>query len=160
MLPWVLGLASEPLLPMRWVGVTEAFTLRHDEAVIQKAHDLVGRLAGPVEPLPPDNSLVAQRGELGGLGDLRAVVAGDILATLVELDKPPSDAARRNLVQIPRPIGSGCPERPRRPTPLASRQLAAAAADACRAFGGNEFTGGGLTGVGVCWSCCLFLYVM
>ena len=89
-LPGVLRLAGEPLLPLRRVGVAYGLTRRHDEAVVQKAHDLVGWLTGPVEPLPPDDSLVTQSGELGGLGDLRAVVAGDVLATLVDLISRPA----------------------------------------------------------------------
>ena len=57
MQPRIGGLAVEPDFPLRLVEIAEAFARRHLEAVVEQPHDLVGRIAGAVEPDLADDGL-------------------------------------------------------------------------------------------------------
>ena len=79
-LPRVGRLAIKPFFPLALVPVRQALLRRHDEAVIEQAHDAIGRLSYSVELYPADEGLVAQRDELCRLRHFLIVVGGDEFA--------------------------------------------------------------------------------
>ena len=103
MLPGVCWLAVEPDLPLRYVGVAERGTRRHDVAVVQQSHPAVGRLAFAIESHVADQCLIRERNEVDVVADRLTVVGSDEAAVLAEFYLPTNEGGRRDFVEVSLP---------------------------------------------------------